>query len=109
MGGNKPFLIGSKPLLNGKNAPPQPEIAPQAIGPKTGIANVDAGIFAPHKYVILYVAKVARIGHIQEPLPGIVFEHPIGNNRAKVGCAGAEIEVLVAVIVKVSKVASHGG
>ena len=40
MGGANPVsLIGSKPLLNGKKAPPHPPIAPHMIGPKTAKSN----------------------------------------------------------------------
>ena len=46
MGDAKPFTIGSRPLLIGKNAPPQPETAPHIIGPKSGKANKDGAIAA---------------------------------------------------------------
>ena len=39
--------MGSKPLLRGKKAPPQPPIEPQKIGPKIGIVKSDAGNAAP--------------------------------------------------------------
>jgi hypothetical protein len=61
IGGAKPSsLMGSKPLLNGRNAPPHPPIAPQKIGPKMGKANSLAGMAAAAAPVSLHTTK-ARI------------------------------------------------
>jgi hypothetical protein len=49
--GANPFLIGSRPLLRGKKAPPQPPIDPQKMGPNTGKLKLLAGIVAPAAFV----------------------------------------------------------
>ena len=53
MGCASPSFKGSKPLLMGKKAPPQPPIPPQIIGPSNGKAKSEAGMFVPAAFVNL--------------------------------------------------------
>mmetsp|Transcript_37476 Transcript_37476/g.54862 ORF Transcript_37476/g.54862 Transcript_37476/m.54862 type:complete len:86 (-) Transcript_37476:451-708(-) len=61
MGEARPFLIGSSPLLRGRKAPPQPAIAPHAIGPKTGKGKMLAGILEPAASVKVTTTLARRV------------------------------------------------
>lgn len=47
IGGSNPDLIGSRPLFNGKKAPPHPEIVPHIIGPNRGKEKREGAIVLP--------------------------------------------------------------
>lgn len=58
-----PLLIGSRPLFNGRKAPPQPAIPPQKIGPKTGKPNTLGAIFfaaKPIRFTATLALKVSN-------------------------------------------------
>ena len=57
----------------------------------------------------LEVAGARGRGDLGEPLAADVLEHPVGDQRAQVGVAGAQVEVEEAVVVEVAEVAPHGG
>ena len=48
-------------------------------------------------------------GDLGEPLAADVLEHAVGDQRAQVGVAGAQVEVEEAVVVEVAEVAPHRG
>src|SRR5438132_8457977 len=48
-------------------------------------------------------------GDLGKALAGDVLEHAVGDEHGQAGVAGAEIEVEIAVVVKITEVASHRG
>mmetsp|Transcript_35670 Transcript_35670/g.106452 ORF Transcript_35670/g.106452 Transcript_35670/m.106452 type:complete len:198 (-) Transcript_35670:635-1228(-) len=62
IGEDSPLLIGSNPLFRGRNAPPQPPIVPQKIGPNKGNENRLGDILSADAHVIsttTYALKVS--------------------------------------------------
>lgn len=75
IGGPSPDLIGSKPLLNGRNAPPQPAIEPQKIGPKMGKPNSDAGIASAAARVSFFTTNALWVSYMKMIKPYSVLNN----------------------------------
>ncbi len=56
---------------------------------------------------LLQVAEVAGRRHVLEVAAARVAEHPVGDERAHVGIAGAQVDVEPAVVVEVAEVETH--
>lgn len=56
---------------------------------------------------LLDVAGASGGGDFLEAFPGVVSEHPVGNQRREVGVSRGEVEVEPTVVVEVSEVAAH--
>jgi hypothetical protein len=61
IGWARPALMGSKPLLKGRKAPPHPAIDPQKMGPKTGKPNSEGAIASPAAMVSLQTTYALRV------------------------------------------------
>ena len=61
-----------------------------------------------HSMTLLKVAETTAGGDILKPLPVIVSEHPVGNERRKIWIAGAEVKIEPAIVVEIPEVGAHG-
>ena len=57
---------------------------------------------------LLKVAGARGRGDFGESLAADILEHAVGDQRAQVGVAGAEVQVEKTVVVEVAEIASHG-
>jgi hypothetical protein len=63
MGGSKPSLMGSRPLLRGKKAPPHPARVPQKMGPKRGKENSLGGMASAAARVNFVTTNARKVSY----------------------------------------------